>query len=71
MRIQVALSEEMVKRVDALAESYGVNRSSFCAMLIGQSVNSLEQASVMVQQALDQGIGKAVNGASQKKPQKK
>lgn len=56
MRIQVALSEDMVKRIDRLAESYGVNRSSFCAMILGQSVNSLEQASNIVQSAVEKGL---------------
>lgn len=46
----------MVKRIDRLAESYGVNRSSFCAMILGQSVNSLEQASNIVQSAVEKGL---------------
>lgn len=40
MRIMVNLSDEMVRKVDKLAESIGVNRSAFCAMMIGNGVVS-------------------------------
>lgn len=63
MRIQVQLSDQMVERIDKIAESYGVNRSAFCAMIIGQSVNSLEQASTIVQSAVEKGMKNATKEA--------
>lgn len=44
MRIQVNLSEKMVKRVDALAEDMGVSRSAFCSLVIGQYVMNYEKS---------------------------
>lgn len=44
MRIQVNLGDELVKEVDALADRYGITRSSLCAMLIGQGVASHNEA---------------------------
>lgn len=63
MRIQVQLSEQMVERIDKIAELYGVNRSAFCAMIIGQSVSSLEQASSIVQSAVEKGVKNATKEA--------
>lgn len=44
MRIQVNLGDELVKDVVALADRYGITRSSLCAMLIGQGVASHNEA---------------------------
>ena len=44
MRIQINLGDELVKDVDALADRYGITRSSLCAMLIGQGVASHNEA---------------------------
>lgn len=43
MRVQVNLSNEMVKRVDKIAEDYGLTRSALCATFIGQCVMSYEK----------------------------
>lgn len=47
MRIQVSLSDDMVARVDKLAESYGVTRSALCSMYIGQMVDGTEKARIL------------------------
>lgn len=44
MRIQVNLSDNMVKRVDSLAEDMGVSRSAFCSLIIGQYVMNYEKS---------------------------
>lgn len=44
MRIQVNLSDEMVKEVDKLANKYGITRSALCCTLIGQGVASHTEA---------------------------
>lgn len=44
MRVQVNLSENMVKRVDVLAEDMGVSRSAFCSFVIGQYVQNYEKS---------------------------
>lgn len=45
MKLQVIVSDDMVKRVDILASSLGLSRSSFCAMLIAQGVAKFESQS--------------------------
>lgn len=44
MKVQVLMSDELVKRVDAIANSFGVSRSAYCAMLIGQGVLATERS---------------------------
>lgn len=44
MRVQVNLSDDMVKRLDMYAELMGVSRSSLCAQFIGQAVLSYDKA---------------------------
>lgn len=38
MRIQVNLSEEMIKKLDEYATKMGISRSALCATFIGQGV---------------------------------
>lgn len=40
MRIQVNLSDDIVKDLDMLAKRYGVSRSALCCTLIGQGISS-------------------------------
>lgn len=44
MRVQVNVSDEMVKKVDLYAEQLGVSRSALCSMFIGQGVMSYDKA---------------------------
>lgn len=53
MRIQVNLSDTMVKRVDKLADDYGVTRSALCSMLIGQGVDGINQAKQIMTEISD------------------
>ena len=53
MRIQVNLSDSMVKKLDAMSEDYGVTRSALCAMLIGQGVDGINQARQIVSEISD------------------
>lgn len=43
MRVNVNLSDEMVKRVDNIAKDYGVPRASLLSIFIGQSVTTYEK----------------------------
>lgn len=43
MRVQVNLSDNMVKRIDTIAENVGVSRSALCATIIGQYVMGIEK----------------------------
>lgn len=43
-KIYVSLSDDMLKRVDALATAWGVSRSSYIALVLGQTVYSTEKA---------------------------
>lgn len=55
MKVQVIMSEEMVKRVDDYAKSIGVSRSALCAMFIGQGVMGLDRGVDMVENAFNSG----------------
>lgn len=52
MRIQINLSDSMVKKVDSLAESYGVSRSALCSTIIGQYIFSVDTAVNAVNEAV-------------------
>ena len=53
MRIQVIMSDDMVKKVDAYADQIGVSRSSLCATLIGQGIMGFDKAYQIVNDNLD------------------
>ena len=53
MRIQVIISDDMVKKVDAYAERIGVSRSSLCATLIGQGIMGFDRAYQIVNDNLE------------------
>lgn len=44
LRVQVNLSDEMVKKVDSYAHGMGVSRSALCSMLIGQGILSYDKS---------------------------
>ena len=44
MRVQINLNEDLVKKIDDFAASIGQNRSSVCAMWIGQAALGIEKA---------------------------
>lgn len=44
MRIQVNLSDNMVKRVDAMAEDMGVSRSALCSTIIGNYIMNYQKS---------------------------
>ena len=53
MRIQVIMSDDMVKKVDAYAEQIGVSRSSLCATLIGQGIMGFDKAYQIINDNLE------------------
>ena len=44
MRVQINLNDELVKKIDEYAAAIGQNRSSVCAMWIGQAALGIEKA---------------------------
>ena len=44
MRVQVNLSDNMVKKIDTISENMGISRSAFCSFVIGQYVTSQEKS---------------------------
>lgn len=44
MRVQVNLSDEMNEKVNNYAKKFGVTKSQFCSMVIGQAVMSYDNA---------------------------
>lgn len=59
MRIQVIMSDDMVKKVDAYADQIGVSRSSLCATLIGQGIMGFDKAYQIVNDNLDRIVAAA------------
>lgn len=59
MRVQVNLGDSLVKKVDEYAKEMGVTRSSFCAMIIGQTVMSYDKAFEMLGNAVNNTIKEA------------
>lgn len=53
MRVQVNLSDDLVKKIDGYAKVMGVSRSALCSVWIGQSAMSYEQSFAIVQQMGD------------------
>lgn len=43
MRIQVNVAEETLQRIDEIAKSMGVSRSSLCSIWISQSLAAFEK----------------------------
>ena len=44
MKVQVNISDEMVKKIDGYAEKMGVSRSALCSVWIGQAVMGYEKS---------------------------
>ena len=59
MRIQVIMSDDMVKKVDAYAGQIGVSRSSLWATLIGQGIMGFDKAYQIVNDNLDRIVAAA------------
>lgn len=53
MRVQVNLSDDLVKKIDGYAKVMGVSRSALCSVWIGQSAMSYEQSLAVVKQMGD------------------
>lgn len=49
MRVQVNLSDNMVSRIDKIADEMGLTRSALCSTFIGQSVMSFEKTFTVLQ----------------------
>lgn len=49
MRVQINLNDDLVKRIDAYAAAIGQNRSSVCAMWIGQAALGIEKATAALE----------------------
>lgn len=56
MRVQVNLSDDMVKKVDDYAKMFGVSRSSLSSILIGQGIMGLDKANEFVNDNMDKII---------------
>lgn len=68
IRVQVSLSVDMCQKVDKLAYSLGVSRSSLCSVLIGQGVMGFEKGVELVQNTFNEEfIGKLLNDEMSKK----
>lgn len=42
MRLQVNISENMLKKIENYSSEFGISKSAFCSMLIGQGILGLD-----------------------------
>lgn len=49
MKVQVNLSDEIVKKIDNYAKYMGVSRSALCGMYIAQSIMALDKSFEVIQ----------------------
>lgn len=52
-KVQVTLANDMVARIDRIAETIGVSRSAYLATVIGQVITTQEQAMSALPDLLD------------------
>lgn len=67
MRININVSENVVSRLDSIAQGYGMNRSQLCTFFIGQGVRSVEmqnQAAAALGPQLAQQLASLFDGSS-------
>lgn len=55
----ISLTSDMVARVDKIATYYGVTRSAYLAMIIGQTVAASEKALEAIPDVMDKAINTA------------
>lgn len=55
----ISLTPDMVARVDKIATYYGVTRSAYLAMIIGQTVAASEKALEAIPDVMDKAINTA------------
>ena len=48
MRVQVNVSDELVKQIDSYAEKMGVSRSALCSVFIGQGILGYNKSFQMI-----------------------
>lgn len=60
-KIQVFIADDLLNKIDCYADKMGVSRSAFCAVMLGQTVMSLDNAVTLSNKlALDIIKGKEV-----------
>ena len=73
MRININVSEDVIARLDSIAQGYGMNRSQLCTFFIGQGVRSVEMQNQTVSALgpqLAQQLATLLGDASGVKPKK-
>lgn len=55
MRLQVSVSDDLVKRIDYYASRFGCSRSALCSVLIGQGLMGYDKVDEVFE-----GIGETV-----------
>lgn len=48
MKVQISVSDDLVKKIDVYASMMGVSRSALCAVFIGQGVMGFNKAYELV-----------------------
>lgn len=60
-RINISLSEDMLKRLDYYASLFGIPRASMCSMLIGQGIVAWDK-SISITDSMVQQINASLSG---------
>lgn len=66
-KIQVTLSNKLIKKIDRYAEDIGVSRSALCALWIGQSCMALDNLVRTSMRTVEQKINNDLDLSSIKK----
>ena len=53
MKVQINLNDDLVKKIDKIADDIGVSRSSLCAVWIGSAINGYDVSSGLKDQSKD------------------
>lgn len=56
MRVQVNLSDDIIAKVDSMAKSYGVPRSTLLSVWIGQIVSGYENVNKAASDAIQESV---------------
>lgn len=56
MKLQVTMSKNLIERMDKVCAQYGVSRSQYCAMVLGQNVATAEKINSSIDEKMISNI---------------
>ena len=56
MRLQVQINDNVIQRIDAVANRYGMTRSALVQYMIGAQLDSLELSNELIRDMMKDGV---------------